>query len=220
MFPNRRKTLYSNNRRNLIAYSNPDSLIAEQFRTIRTNIHFLAEKGKRSVLLITSPSNGEGKSTTAANIAVSMAQQKEKVLLIDANLREPSLHSIFKITNSVGLTDVLTGKTTFEEAVNRTEIGRLEVLTSGAVPHNPTELLGSNKMCDLFQLVMKDYEFILVDSSGVLEVADTKILANKCDGVILVISEHSTVHMDMIETKKALEFAQAKLIGVILNEIK
>lgn len=220
MFPNRRKTSFANHKRNLIAYSNPDSLIAEQFRTIRTNIHFLQERGKKCVLLITSPGNGEGKSTTAANIAVSMAQQKEKVLIIDANLREPALHSIFKISNSVGLSDVLTGKTNFEEAVHRINIGRLEVLTSGNVPHNPTELLGSDKMCDLFQLALRDYDFILVDSSGVLEVADTKVLANKCDGVILVVSERSTVNMNAIETKKALEFAQAKLIGVILNEIK
>jgi capsular exopolysaccharide synthesis family protein len=220
MFLSKRKTSFANHKKNLIAYSNPDSIIAEQFRTIRTNIHFLTERGKKRVLLISSPGTGEGKSTTAANIAVSMAQQKEKVLIIDANLREPALHSIFKVSNSLGLTDVLTGKTIFEEAVQRTNIGRLEVLTSGSLPQNPTEILGSDKMNDLFRLALQEYNFILVDSSGVLEVSDTKVLANKCDGVILVVSEHLTKSNNAIETKKALEFAQAKLIGVIMNEIK
>jgi capsular exopolysaccharide synthesis family protein len=220
VFTNRRKATIEKQKRTIIAYSNPDSLIAEQFRSIRTNIHFLTEKGKKKVLLITSPGKGEGKSTTAANIAVSMAQQKEKVLIIDANLREPSLHSIFKLSNSVGLTDVLTGKSTLEEAVNRTEIGRLEVLTSGAVPYNPAELLGSDLLADLLQKVLERYDFILVDSTSVNEVADTKVLANKCDGVILVVSKGFSKSAKVVETKRALEFAQAKLMGVILNEIK
>lgn len=219
MFPNRRKNSSVTLRRNLITYSNPDSLIAEQFRTLRTNVQFLMGKGENRILLITSPTRGEGKSNTAANIAVSMAQQNEKVLIIDANLREPALHYIFKISNSTGLTDVLTERTTFEEAVNRTEIGRLEVLTSGLIPYNPTELLGSNKLENLFQKVKNIYDFIIVDSAGVLEVADTKVLANKCDGVILVVNESSTHSVDAIETKKALEFAKARLIGLVVNEV-
>lgn len=220
MFLNKRKTSNANQKRSLIGYSNPNSLIAEQFRTIRTNIHFLTEKGKKKILLITSPSKGEGKSTSAANIAVSMAQQKEKVLIIDANLREPELHSIFKISNKVGLTDVLTGKLTFENAIFPTEIGRLAVLTSGVIPFNPTELLGSDKLGVLFQEAQKLYDIILIDSPGILEVADTKILANKCDGVIFVLSERSTSKFNAIEAKKALEFAQAKIIGVVFNEIR
>ncbi|MCL6570601.1 MAG: CpsD/CapB family tyrosine-protein kinase [Bacillus sp. (in: Bacteria)] len=220
MFLNKRRHLSANQKRYLVAYSNPDSLIAEQFRTIQTNIHFLAEKGKKSVILITSPSKGEGKSITLVNIAVSMAQQKKRVLVIDANLRDPALHSIFKLSNKLGLTDVLTGKSNLEETVHLTDIGRLEVLTSGAVPFNPTELLSSDMLGVLFLKALENYDIILVDSTGVLEVADTKVLANKCDGVILVIGERTTATRKAIETKKALEFAQAKLIGVILNEIK
>lgn len=219
MFQSRRKTSSSNNRRNLIAYSNPDSFIAEQFRTLRTNVQFLMGKEENPILLITSPTKGEGKSNTAANIAVSIAQQKERVLVIDANLREPALHSIFKISNENGLTDVLTERITFEDAVFRTEIGRLEVLTSGVIPHNPTELLGSEKLGQLFQQVKKLYDFIVVDSSGVLDLADTKVLANKCDGVILVVNECLTQSEDAIETKKALELAKARLIGLVVNEI-
>lgn len=219
MFPSRRKASSALNRRNLIAYSNPDSFIAEQFRTLRTNVQFLMGNGQNRILLITSPTKGEGKSNTAANIAVSIAQQKERVLVIDANLREPALHSIFKISNEMGLTDVLTERVSFEEAVYHTEIGRLEVLTSGVIPNNPTELLGSEKLGQLFQKVKTFYDFIVVDSSGVLDVADTKVLANKCDGVILVVNECSTQSGDALETKKALELAKARVIGLVVNEI-
>ena len=220
MLLNRKKSSAMSKKRNLISYSNPDSVIAEQYREIRTNIRFLSGKGKKLTLMVTSPSNGEGKSTTAANLAVSMAQQKEKVLLIDANLREPSLHSIFKVSNSVGLTDVLTGRIPFEEAIYHTEIGRLEILPSGPIPFNPTELLGSEVMIELLHDIIKDYDVVLIDSPAVLEVADTKILAGKCDGVILVVGEGKTELTKAVETKKALTFAQARLMGIILNEIK
>ncbi|MFS0638320.1 CpsD/CapB family tyrosine-protein kinase [Mesobacillus foraminis] len=218
MLPNKRNVPQ---RRNLIAYSNPDSIISEQFREIRTNIRFLTQKAKKKpILMITSPGSGEGKSTLAANLAVSMAQQKEKVLVIDANLREPSLHTIFKSPNSTGLTDVITGKSTFEEAVYQTEIGRLGLLPSGTIPSNPTELVGTEMMNDILKESLREYDVVLIDSPGVLEVADTKILANKCDGVILVVGEGKTEYAKAVETKKALAFAQAQLLGVIVNVIK
>ena len=148
-----------------------------------------------------------------------MAQQKEKVLLIDANLRRPSTHFIFNVTNSVGLTDVLTGKTTFEEAVIHTEIGRLEVLPSGTVPTNPAELLASQMMKELLQKAAKQYDSVIIDSSSVLEVTDTKLLASQCDGVLLVLYKGKTQLEKAAEAKKVLEFAKAKIAGVILNEM-
>ncbi|MBT2758423.1 CpsD/CapB family tyrosine-protein kinase [Mesobacillus foraminis] len=215
-----KRKIASRQRRNLVTYSNPDSLIAEQFREIRTNISFVTKKGKKPILLVTSPAEGEGKSTTAANLAVSMASQKENVLLIDANLREPALDYIFKISHSAGLTDVLAGKASLEDAVDRTEIGRLEVLTAGNSPKNPTEILESERMKDLLKDAMTKYDVVLIDSPGVLKVADSRVLANKCDGVILVVSSSSTGHEKAWEAKKALEFAQANIVGVIINEMK
>ena len=126
---------------------------------------------------------------------------------------------IFKIPNSVGLTDVLTGKTTFEEAVIHTEIGRLEVLTSGTITNNPAELLASQTMKDLLQKAAKQYDSVLIDSSSVLEVTDTKLLASQCDGVLLVLHQGKTQIEDAAEAKKVLEFAKAKVSGVILNEM-
>jgi capsular exopolysaccharide synthesis family protein len=217
---NKRKSTKSNQKRNLIAFSHPDSILAENFRGIRTNIRFLKGKGKKSTLLITSPTSGEGKSTIVANLAVSMAQQKEKVLLIDANLRDPLQHFIFRTPNSEGLTEVLTGKMSFSDAVFQTEIGRLDILSSGALPHNPTELIGSDMMGDFLLERLKDYDVILLDSPGILEVSDAKILAGKCDGVILVVGEGKTEVSKVIESKKDLEFAKANIMGVIVNELK
>jgi len=206
-------------KRNLITHSFPASKIAEEYRTIRTNVRIVTNEQKNHVLLITSPNSGEGKSTTAANLAVSMVQQKEKVLLIDANLRSPSAHFIFNLTNTTGLTDVLIGRTTFEEAVLHTEIGRLSVLTSGDIPNNPAELLSSRIMKDLLQKVARLYDLVLIDCSSVLEVADTKILAGQCDEVLLVFHKGKTTIEKAAEAKKVLEFAKAKIAGVIMNEI-
>jgi capsular exopolysaccharide synthesis family protein len=214
---NKRKTLAST-KRNLITYTNPDSIISEQYRTIRTNIHFVNGEKKSTTLLITSPSKWEGKSTTAANIAVSMAQQKEKVLLIDGSLRNPSIHQIFKVSNMNGLTDVLTGKVTFDEAVFSSEIGSLDILTSGDTPFDPAELLASKMMKQLIQEVNNHYDFVLIDSPSVLEVTDTKILASLCDGVVLVVIQDKTTMESAFESKKVLEYAKTQIVGVIVNE--
>lgn len=205
-------------KRNLVAHTNPESIISEQFRTIRTNIHFIKGERKENVLLITSPGKGEGKTTTAGNIAVSMTQQKEKILLIDGNLRNPSVHDLFKLTNTSGLTEILTGKIEFDEAVVSTGIGNLDVLTSGTKAFNPAELLASPAMKEFLQTVSGSYDTVLIDSPSVLEMTDTKILANLCDGVVLVVKKNKTNSESAYESKKVLEFAKANIIGVILNE--
>jgi capsular exopolysaccharide synthesis family protein len=214
----KRKSRNIAQKRNLITFSNPESIISEQFRTLRTNVHFSTE-GKKSIILITSPSGSEGKSTAAANLAVSMAQQKEKVLLVDANLREPAIHFIFKKENTIGLTDVLSEEVSFEEAIIPTDIGSLAILTSGDMAVHPAELLGSEVLQKVFQKALREYDVILVDSPPILDVTDTKLLANKSDGVILVISQGRTEIEKAAEAKKALEFAKANLFGVILNEM-
>jgi capsular exopolysaccharide synthesis family protein len=215
---NKRKSIAASKQGSLITYSYPDSMISEQFRMIQTNIKFSMAGEKSQTFLITSPSDGEGKSTTTVNLAISMAQQKEKILLIDANLRKPSLHSFFNTTNTYGLTDVLSGKISFYDAVIHTEIGRLDLIPSGPIPHNPVELLGSQMMQEVLKTSLKSYDAILIDSNAILEVTDTKLLANQCDGVVLVIQNGKTKLEKATETKKVLEFARAKLVGVVLNK--
>jgi capsular exopolysaccharide synthesis family protein len=168
--------------------------------------------------LITSPKNGEGKSTTISNLAVSIANQKEKTLIIDANLRDPLIHSIFKIPNEIGLTNVLTGNATLEEAIYKTEITRLEVLTSGSTAFNPAELLETKRMKELLKSLAASYDIVLIDAPSVLKSTETRVLANQCDGVVLVVNRGKTEIEKAIETKKVLELAQAKIVGAILNE--
>ncbi|MGG0185158.1 CpsD/CapB family tyrosine-protein kinase [Bacillus rhizoplanae] len=201
----------------LVTYAAPNSKIAEDYRTIRTNLQFSSVTTKDKTIVITSPRFGEGKSTITANLAVSIAQQGEKVLVIDADLRKPTIHKIFQLENTVGLTNVLSGKTTMEGAVVQTGIGRLCVLTSGPVPFNPAELLGSAAMETLIQKAMEQYDIILFDSPPILEVTDTSILAGRCDGVVLVIGYNHTVNEDAVESKRILGFARGKLVGTILN---
>ncbi|WP_430791428.1 CpsD/CapB family tyrosine-protein kinase [Virgibacillus flavescens] len=203
---------------NLITYSNPDSLVSDQFRAIRTNIKFLTEKRNNRLFIITSPSEGEGKSITTANLAVSMAQQKEKVLLIDANVREPVIHEIFRIPNELGLTSILTGKAKLENAIQRTGIGKLEILTSGATLFNPAELLGNEQMTNLLRTISELYDIVLIDSPSVLESTETRVLANQCDGVVLVVNRGKTDIEKTIESRRVLELAHARLVGAIINE--
>ncbi|NHC43076.1 CpsD/CapB family tyrosine-protein kinase [Bacillus sp. MM2020_1] len=204
--------------RSLVTYLNPESIVSEQYRSIQANINFVMEDKKSRTFLITSPNKGEGKSTVAANLAVSLAQQKVKVLLIDANLRNPSVHSIFKIQNTSGLTDILTGRTNLYDEIHHTEIGRLDILPSGTVPFNPAELLSSPIMKDILATSLRSYNVVLIDSHSVLELTDTKLLASQCDGVVLVIRSGKTIQGKAIEAKKVLEFSKAKIIGAIINE--
>jgi len=215
----RRKELTKIKKRNLITYSNPESIISEQFRTIRTNIHFINEDDNNNLLVVSSPGQSEGKSTIIANTAISIAQQKEKVLLIDGNLRNPTIHQLFKVTNEVGLTDVLSEKTPLCEAITKCNINNLDLLTSGPIPLDPAELLESDKMKELLSHIKPLYDLILVDSPSVLEVTDTKVLANLCDGVILVVQKAKTKLEAAQESKKVLEFAKAPLVGVIVNQV-
>lgn len=214
---NRKKQISKMKRRHLVTYSHPESIISEQFREIRTNMKFI-NKSENKIFLVTSPKDGEGKSTMVANLAVSMAQQKEKILVIDANLREPIIHSIFKIPNEKGLTNVLTGHTALEDALYQTEVSRLEVLTSGSHSFNPAELLETRGMKELLKRLAELYDVVLIDAPSAIKSTETRVIANQCDGVVLVLNKGKTEIELAIETKKVLELAHAKIVGAILNE--
>ncbi|PHA03073.1 tyrosine protein kinase [Bacillus pseudomycoides] len=201
----------------LVTYTAPSSKVAEEYRAIRTNLQFSSVTRKDKTIVITSPRFGEGKSTTTANLAVSIAQQGEKVLVIDADLRKPTIHEIFRVENTMGLTNILSGKATLEGAVVQTGIGRLYVLTSGPIPFNPAEMLSSVAMETLIQKAIEQYDIILFDSPPILEVTDTSILADRCDGVLLVIKCNHTVNEDALEAKRIVGFTRGELVGTILN---
>lgn len=200
-----------------VTYYYPDSVLADQFQMIHTNINFMMQEQKAPTFLLTSPEDGDGKSTMIANLAVSMAQQKKKVLVIDANLRTPSMHEFFHTSNTTGLTDVLTERCSFHEVVHHTEIWRLDLLATGPTPPNPVELLGSKMMKDMLVKVKEFYEVILLDSPALQTLPDTKLLASLCDAVLLVVKNGKTKAQSAAESKKMIEFAKARLLGVILN---
>ena len=208
------------NKRNLVAMIDSKSPISEQYRTIRTNIQYSSVDHDVKSLMVTSTGPGEGKSTTVANLAVVFAQQGKKVLLVDADLRKPTVHYTFNQSNTSGLTSVLTKQVDLVKAISGTDEENLYILTSGPIPPNPAELLSSRAMEQFFDDAQDLFDIILFDTPPVLAVTDAQILANKCEGTILVVSSGKTEKEMVVKAKELLDAAQSKLLGVVLNNKK
>ncbi len=217
---NKSKKGMQSTKRKLITKLNPKSPISEQYRTIRTNIEFSSVDDEIRSIMVTSSGPGEGKSTTTANLAVVFAQQGKRVLLIDADLRKPTVHYTFGITNTFGLTNVLTRQMELKDAIKKTNEELLHVLPSGPIPPNPAELLSSRGMKEFFEETKGAYDMIIFDTPPVLAVTDAQILSNQCDGTVLVISSGRTEVEAATKTKELLEAANAKVLGIVLNNKK
>ncbi|MEH7019903.1 CpsD/CapB family tyrosine-protein kinase [Priestia megaterium] len=207
-------------KRRLLAHNSPKDPVAEQYRTIRTNIQFSNVDQDIKTIVLTSSGAEEGKSTTSANLATVYAQQGLKVLLIDADLRKPTGHYTFRLENHIGLTNVLTRQSTLAQAVQESEIPHLSVLTSGPIPPNPSELLASAQMAELLKEMKEQFDMVIFDTPPILAVADAQILANQVDGTILVVSSGKTEKDAALKSKELLSNAQGKLLGVVLNNRK
>lgn len=211
-----RKQKYEKNV-NLIAHSSPKSPIAEQYRLIRTNIQLYARNRKIKSIVVTSPSPSDGKSTTAVNLAIVLAQQGKPVLLVDADLRKPTIHYAFNVNNIQGLTNFLTKRSGLDEVISSTHVSNLDIITSGPIPQNPSELLDTESMADLLEELKKAYEYVILDSPPVLVVTDAQILANKSDGIVMVVSSGKTSKGGALRAKELLDKAKASLLGVVVN---
>jgi capsular exopolysaccharide synthesis family protein len=209
-----------NTRRKLITKLDPRSPISEQYRTIRTNINFSSIDNEINTLMVTSTGPGEGKSTTVANLAVVFAQQGKRVLLVDADLRKPTVHYTFNFPNTTGFTNVLTNDSSLDESIRQTDVENLFVLTCGPIPPNPSELLGSRAMKHFLEKALEKFDMVIFDTPPVLAVTDAQVLANQCDGTILVVGSEKTEKDQAVKTKELLEAANAKLLGVVLNNKK
>ncbi|MED4210526.1 CpsD/CapB family tyrosine-protein kinase [Priestia megaterium] len=207
-------------KRRLLAHNSPKDPVAEQYRTIRTNIQFSGADQEIKSIVLTSTGPGEGKSTTASNLATVYAQQGLRVLLIDADLRKPTAHYTFRLENHVGLTNVLTKQSTLGQAVQTTEVPELFLLTSGPIPPNPAELLASNNMTELLKEMKEEFDMVIFDTPPVLAVADAQILANQVEGSILVVSSGKTDKEAAVKAKELLLKANAKVLGAVLNNRK
>jgi len=207
-------------KRRLLAHNSPKDPVAEQYRTIRTNIQFSNVDQDIKTIVVTSSGAEEGKSTTTSNLATVYAQQGLNVLLIDADLRKPTGHYTFRLENHIGLTNVLTRQSTLAQAVQESEIPHLSVLTSGPIPPNPSELLASAQMAELLKEMKEQFDMIIFDTPPILAVADAQILANQVDGTILVVSSGKTEKDAALKSKELLSNAQGKLLGAVLNNRK
>ncbi len=200
----------------LVTFVEPKHVVSEQFRTVRTNIEFAgAALDRCQVVMFTSSAMSEGKSTVSANIAVTWAQAGKKVLLVDADLRRPTLHATFRTLNLDGVTTVLTGKNSVGEVIEKSFVDNLDILTSGPVPPNPSELLNSKRMASILDWARENYDIVVLDAPPVLAVSDVQVLVPKTDGVIVVAKMGKTLKGDLQRTIEVLKLANANVLGCV-----
>ena len=204
----------------IISYNDPKSVISEQYRAIRTNIEYSNVDQNTKTILVTSSDKNEGKTTTVSNLAVSFANLNKKVLLIDCDLRNASIHKMFKINNIYGLTDILAKDRAVDKCIQETELKNLYVLTAGAIPPNPAEILSSEKMKNLIEDLKNIYDYIFIDTPPIGLVTDAGVLSSFIDGVVLVVKSESVEKKYLEETKKKLDAVDARILGAILNSYK
>ena len=202
----------------LITLADRVSPVSEQYRTIRTNIQFSIVDRELKTLLVTSSGPGEGKSTTSANLAVVFADSGFRTLIVDADMRKPTVAKTFSIANHFGLSNLLGERgRRLNDVVVETGIPNLSVLPSGPKPPNPSEMLGSKRMTELMEEMNNFYDLIIFDMPPVLAVTDAQIVAAKADGTILVVREGVSDKNGLLKAKNLLEMVNANVLGVVFN---
>jgi capsular exopolysaccharide synthesis family protein len=200
----------------LITLTDPRSPISEAYRTLRTNLQFSSLDKPIRTLVVTSPAPDEGKSTTVANLAVTMAQGGRRTILVDCDLRRPSLHELLGLAQEPGLTDLLL-EDDGRPALQETGVEGLQFLSSGPLPPNPADMLGSNKIDQMIALLAEQADVVLFDAPPVIAVADATILGVKVDGVLLVVSAGKTRREHAERAKEMLEKANVRIVGAALT---
>ena len=216
-----KKQLDTNERPSLVTLTRPSSVIAEQFRTIRTNIQFSMVDKNLKTLVITSAGPGAGKSTISANLAVTFAMQGKKVLIVDADMRKPTVHKTFRLPNRDGLTTLLTERDfEIKDIAHRVDTEGLFIITSGVIPPNPSELLASKRMDQLITEFEELFDLIIFDMPPVIAVTDAQVMASKIDGTIFVVNKDGADKEMVTKSKELLEKVKANVIGVIFNRVE
>lgn len=221
LFNKKSNKTHSGERPGLVVINKPSAVVSEQFRTIRTNIQFSMVDTDLKTIAITSAGPSSGKSVIAANLAATFANDNKKVLLVDADLRKPTVHKTFKVKNNEGLTTLLTDKNAhFSDTIFRTHTDGLYILTSGAIPPNPAELLASKRMQEIKADMEEYFDLVIFDLPPVLAVTDAQVMASKVDGTIFVAPKGRVNKDQMIQSRELLNKVNANVLGAILNRVE
>lgn len=200
----------------LITLTDPRSPASEAYRTLRTNLSFYSIDEPLRTLVVTSPAPQEGKSTTIANLAVTIAQSGRRTILVDCDLRRPSLHEIFEVSNDSGLTTMVLDETVPLQ-IRGTGVPDLSLVTSGPTPPNPADLLGSRHVNRVLNALSEQADMLLIDAPPVIGVTDAAVLGARADGVLLVVSAGKTRRDHAERAKELLEKARVRIVGVALT---
>jgi succinoglycan biosynthesis transport protein ExoP len=203
--------------RPLIVHADPRNPRAESFRSLRTNLQFINVEGRPRSFVISSAGPGEGKSTTTANLAISLAETGAKVALIDGDLRSPKVAEYLDIEGGVGLTDVLIGRAELVDVLQKWGRGHLYVLAAGRIPPNPSELLGSAAMATVLETLTSRFDYVLIDAPPLLLVTDAAVVSKLAGGVILVAASGSTKKQEFTGAVRALEAVGSRLLGIVVT---
>ncbi len=205
---------YADKSKNVI---NGDSkfAIVEGYKIARTNLVFSLAASESKIVVVTSWSKGEGKSTATANLAISFSKMGKKVLLMDCDLRRPNIHNLIRLQNNAGLSEVLGKFKTMDEVVNKDVLPCLDVLTAGSIPPNPSELLASSYFDSLLHSIEETYDYIIIDTPPVGIVTDSLILKDYISGYVLVVREKVTTHGDIEKAIQSITLADSKVLGFL-----
>ena len=201
-----------------IVEKKPKSISAEAYRTLRTNIQYSSYDKKIKKILVTSSEPAEGKSTIIGNLAVSLSQSENTVILLDCDLRKPTVHKKFNISNEVGLTELLVGKKELKDVIQYRN-KHLHIITSGKIPPNPAEMLASKSMERLLEQLSSEYDYILMDTPPLNAVTDAQVLSTKADGTLIVIRSEKTKKESMLTAKSLLQKVNANILGIVFNDV-
>ena len=197
----------------------PKSIDAEAYRSLRSNIEYSSFDDEYRAIVVTSSVPGEGKSTTSGNLALSLAQSGNKVLLVDCDMRKPSIHKKFKISNMSGTAELLLRKESFEDVANFYN-ENLTIITAGKIPPNPSEMLSSRAMTAFIKEMKKEFKYIILDTPPLQAVTDAQVLSTKADGVLIVVRAGSTKREMFLNSVDLIKKVHGKIIGTVLNGVE
>ncbi len=201
-----------------IVQKNPKSIAAEAYRSLKTNIQYSSFDKEYKTIVITSSNQGEGKSTTSGNLALTLAEGESRVLLVDCDMRKPSMHKNFRVTNTYGIADILLQRKKVMDVAHMYN-KNLSIITAGKVPPNPAEMLGSKAMSAFLEEMKEHFDYIILDTPPVQVVADAQILSTKVDGTIIVVRAGVTKKEDVNDTVNTLKKVNANIIGTVLHAV-